>query len=130
MNTPTWLTQSAIVALHQELLARFGGLSGVRDEGLLQSALARPEHLYSYGKPSRFELAATYAHGIVKNHPFIDGNKRAGFMAAYTFLGVHGFEIDAPEEDVVLQTLALAAGQCSEAEYAAWLAGACVKGGS
>ena len=84
MNTPTWLTQAAITAIHQELLARFGGLSGVRDEGLLQSALARPEHLYNYGEPSLFELAAAYAHGIVKNHPFIDGNKRVGFMAAYS----------------------------------------------
>ncbi len=125
MSTPTWLTQSAITAIHQELLARFGGLSGVRDEGLLQSALARPEHLYSYGEPSLFELAAAYAHEIVKNHPFIDGNKRVGFMAAYAFLGVHGLEITAPEEDVVLQTLALAAGQCSETEYATWLDGAC-----
>lgn len=124
MSTPTWLTRSLITSMHQELLARFGGLSGVRDEGLLESALARPEHHYAYEEPTHFELAAAYAHGIVKNHPFIDGNKRVGFMAAYTFLGAHGFEITAPEEEVVLQTLALAAGECSEAEYAAWLAGA------
>lgn len=125
MNEPFWLTRTVIDATHQELLTRFGGLSGVRDEGLLESALARPEHLFAYGQPSLFELAAAYAHGIVKNHPFLDGNKRAGFMAAYIFLGANGESFSAPEEDVVMQTLALAAGESTEADYAQWLKTAC-----
>jgi death-on-curing protein len=125
MTVPVWLTRALVDAVHQELLARFGGLSGVRDEGLLESALARPEHLYSYEDPTLFALAASYAYGIVKNHPFIDGNKRVGYMAAYVFLGANGFDITAPEEEVVIQTLALAASECSEAEYAEWLETAC-----
>ena len=125
MKVPTWLTRAVIVATHQELLARFGGLSGVRDEGLLASALARPEHRYAYETPSLFDLAAAYAYGIVKNHPFIDGNKRIGFMAAYIFLQVNGQTFTASEEDVVASTLALAAGECTEAEYAVWLEAAC-----
>ena len=125
MTTPSWLTRTVLMTTHQELLSRFGGLSGVRDEGLLESALARPEHLYAYGTPNLFELATAYAHGIVKNHPFIDGNKRVGFMAAYIFLGVNGERFTAPEEEVVIQTLALASGDCTEAEYAAWLKDSC-----
>jgi death-on-curing protein len=125
MMAPIWLPRAVIDAIHQELLARFGGLSGVRDEGLLESALARPEHQHAYGDPTLFELAAAYAYGIVKNHPFLDGNKRVGYMAAYTFLGVNGLSITAPEEEVVIQTLALAASECSEAEYAQWLETAC-----
>ncbi|MDP6522657.1 MAG: type II toxin-antitoxin system death-on-curing family toxin [Kiritimatiellia bacterium] len=125
MKTPVWLTRAVIDAVHQELLARFGGLAGVRDEGLLQSALARPEQLHAYGDPTLFDLAAAYAYGIVKNHPFIDGNKRLGFMAAYIFLGANHLDVTAPEEEVVVQTLALAASECSEAEYAAWRETAC-----
>ena len=125
MTAPVWLTRDVVDAVHQELLARFGGLSGVRDEGLLESALARPEHLYSYEDPTLFALAASYAYGIVKNHPFIDGNKRVGYMAAYVFLGANGYDITAPEEEVVVQTMSLAASGCSEEEYAEWLERAC-----
>ena len=125
MTDPVWLTRDVIYAVHQELLVRFGGLAGVRDEGLLESELARPEHIRSYEDAPLFALAAAYAYGIVKNHPFIDGNKRVGYMAAYVFLGANGFEIIAPEEEVVIQTLALAAGECSEAEYAEWLKASC-----
>jgi death-on-curing protein len=125
VNEPTWLTRSAIDAVHEELIARFGGISGVRDEGLLESALARPQQLFAYEAPTLFGSAAAYAHGIVKNHPFLDGNKRVGFMAAYTFLGVNGVEFSAPEVEVVIRTLALAASECSEEEYAAWLEQAC-----
>jgi len=125
MKEPFWLTREIVIAIQGELLARFGGLGGLRDEGLLESALARPLQLFRYGTPSTFELAACYAHGIVKNHPFLDGNKRAGFVAAYTFLGINGFRLEAPEEDAVLQTLALAAGETGPDDYAAWLARSC-----
>ena len=107
------------------MLARFGGLGGVRDRGLLDSALNRPIHLFAYGKPDLFELATAYAAGIIKNHPFLDGNKRAGFMAAALFLEVNDLEFAAPEEDVVLQTLALAAGEIREKDYTAWLKASC-----
>jgi death-on-curing protein len=125
MSDPIWLTREIILAIQGELLARFGGLDGIRDEGLLDSALGRPQQLLNYGTPSLFDLAACYAHGIVKNHPFLDGNKRAGFMAAYTFLGINGFRLEAPEEQAVLHTLALAAGELDAAAFAAWLQQSC-----
>ncbi|PAY99852.1 MAG: death-on-curing protein [Spartobacteria bacterium AMD-G4] len=121
MNEPKWITKDILLAVHAELLNRFGGLSGTRDEGLLDSAINRPKHLLSYGSPTLFQMAASYAHGIVKNHPFLDGNKRTGFMSAYIFLGVNGWSLQAPEEEAVLETLALAAGETSEEAYAAWL---------
>ncbi len=125
MSEPVWLPRAVVIATHEQLLSRFGGLSGIRDEGLLESALARPRQLRAYGSPDIFQMAASYAHGIVKNHPFLDGNKRIGFMAAYIFLGANGQTFSAPEEEVVLQTLALAAGECSENEYAEWLERSC-----
>jgi len=126
MSEPVWLDREILLAIQDELLARFGGLAGMREDGLLGSALDRPLPLCHYGNPTVFEMAAAYAHGIVKNHPFLDGNKRAGFMAAYTFLGLNGYQLTAPEEDAVLQTLALAAGESGAADYAAWLERACV----
>jgi len=121
MNEPDWITKDILLAVHAELLNRFGGLSGIRDEGLLDSALNRPKHLLSYGSPTLFQVAASYSHEIVKNHPFLDGNKRTGFMSAYIFLGVNGWSLEAPEEEAVLTTLALAAGETSEEAYATWL---------
>lgn len=105
----------------------FGGLSGLRDEGLLQSALSRPQHLFHYGKPSLVEPAAEYAFGIVKNHPFLDGNKRAGFMASALFLEANGLRFGASEEEVVIHTRSLAAGEIGAEEYAAWLKASCSK---
>jgi len=125
MNEPIWISRDVAVAIQRELLARFGGLDGIRDEGLLDSALNRPLHLHHYGDPGLFELAAAYAEGIVKNHPFFDGNKRAGFMAAYTFLAANGWQLEAPEEEAVLKTLALAASAIGAKEYAAWLEKSC-----
>ena len=125
MSEPVWLTREIILAIQNELLARFGGLDGIRDGGLLDSALGRPRQLLNYGTPSLFDLAACYAHGIVKNHPFLDGNKRAGFMAAYTVLGINGFRLEAPEEQAVLHTLALAAGELDADAFSAWLARSC-----
>ncbi len=121
MNEPVWITREDCLAYHESLLERFGGLSGIRDESLLDSALNRPKHLLTYGKPSIFQMAASYAHGIVKNHPFLDGNKRAGFIAAALFIETNGFRFQAPEEEAVLETLSLAAGETSEEAYAAWL---------
>jgi death-on-curing protein len=121
MNEPAWITKPILLSVHGELLNRFGGLAGIRDEGLLDSALNRPLHLFNYGSPTIFQMAASYSHGIVKNHPFLDGNKRTGFMAAYIFLGVNGWFLEATEEEAVLETLALAAGESSEEAYAAWL---------
>ncbi len=127
MKEPVWIEAADCHAFHGEMLRRFGGLDGVRDEGMLESALNRPRHLWTYGDPSLPELAASYAAGIVKNHPFLDGNKRSGFMAAALFLEINGLSFQAPEEEVVLQTLALAAGEIDETDYAVWLKASCVK---
>lgn len=118
---PVWIDECEILAFHEELLARFGGAAGIRDTGLLESALNRPLQLFHYGNPSLPEMAAAYGAGIVKNHPFLDGNKRTGFLAAALFLETNGYRFEATEEEVVERTLALAAGVIGEAEYAAWL---------
>jgi death-on-curing protein len=121
VTEPEWLTREVILSVHEEMIVRFGGLSGVRDEGLLESALNRPLHLLAYEKPTLFDMAAAYAHGIVKNHPFLDGNKRTEFMAAYVFLGANGLDLEAPEEEAVERTLALAAGTIRASTFSAWL---------
>jgi death-on-curing protein len=121
VKTPKWLRTDVVLAIHDRLLAEHGGSAGIRDEGLLESALARPKNLFSYEKPSLFELAGAYACGIIKNHPFVDGNKRTGFMVAFVFLGINKIDFVSEESDVVVQTLAVAAGDLNEAEYAAWL---------
>ncbi len=125
MKAPIWIDATDVHAFHQGMLSMFGGLAGVRDEGLLDSALNRPQHLFFYEEASLFDLAAAYALGIVKKPPFLDGNKRAGCMAAALFLEVNGLRFEAPEEEVVLQTLALAAGEIDQAEYADWLKASC-----
>jgi death-on-curing protein len=119
-----WLAEPEVLALHDLMLAHYGGAGGVRDVALLASALARPRQLATYGTPSLAELAAAYASGIIRNHPFIDGNKRTGFMLAAGFIELNGGEFIAPEAEAVVHTLGLAAGQVSEAAYANWLAGA------
>lgn len=118
---PVWVRKDAVLAAHEESLHEHGGIAGLRDEGLLESALARAENLYRYENASIFQCSAAYAFGIAKNHPFLDGNKRTAFLAAYLFLGRNGFELNASEADAVLQTLALASGSLSENEFAAWL---------
>ena len=107
--------------MHDMMLSHYGGRTGVRDQGLLESALARPQQTFAYGKPTVAQLAATYAAGIIKNHPFVDGNKRTGFMMGAGFLELNGREFSAAEADAVIRTLALAAGEITEEEYAAWL---------
>ena len=125
MKEPDWLTEDDCFAFHSMMIDRFGGTDGIRDQSLLLSALARPKQHFHYSGGDPFKLAAAYAHGIIKNHPFLDGNKHTGFLCGALFLELNGHRFSAPEEHVVLQTLALAAGEISEAEYAAWLADAC-----
>lgn len=122
MKAPYWLTLEECLALHDLMLAYYGGATGVRDMGLLLSALARPQQLLAYAKPTMPELAAAYVSGLVRNHPFVDGNKRTGFMLGAGFLERNGYRFVASEVEVVTQTLALAAGELAEAEYAAWMA--------
>lgn len=117
-----WLTKGVVFALHERLVAEFGGLAGLRDEGLLESALGKPLNLFAYTKPSILDLAAAYAFGIVKNDPFLDGNKRGGFAAAAVFVETNGYRLTATEVDATNATLALAEGNMSEEGFAAWLA--------
>ena len=121
MKEPVWVRRDVILAYHDMLLARHGGSTGIRDEGLFDSALDRPKNLFHYGKPSMFGLAAGYGFGLIKNHPFVDGNKRIGFATAVLFLELNGLEFSATEVDAVLKTLALAAGEMDEASFAGWL---------
>ena len=116
-----WLEADALVAVHAELIAEFGGAPGLRDRGLVESAAARPKHLASYGEPTVFELAAAYAFGLARNHPFVDGNKRIALVAAFTFLELNGWEVSAEEPAAVLVFLDLAAGEINEQELALWL---------
>lgn len=122
MTEPVWVDLEDAISFHEQMLSMHGGLSGIRDQGLLESALGRPQQLFAYGQPTLHEIAAAYAAGIIKNHPFIDGNKRAGFMAAALFLETNGFRFTASEEDVVIHTLGLAAGEIDEVAYTQWLA--------
>ena len=122
MTEPLWLSKELIFALHERLVSEFGGLAGVRDEGLLESSLGKPQNVFVYAEPRAFDLAASYAVGIVKNHPFLDGNKRTGFAAAAVFLETNGYRLTASEVEATAATLSLAAGGMSEKGYAAWLA--------
>ena len=122
MREPIWLNREDRLAIHEMMLSQHGGLAGVRDGDLLESALAKPQSLLAYGSTSLAEIAASYAAGIIQNHPFLDGNKRTGFMLAATFLELNGLALTASEESVVEKTLALATGDFSQAQYAAWLA--------
>lgn len=120
-DDPIWLTLEEAVAIHERLLEEHGGQAGVRDAALLESALARPRHRFAYGESDLFTLAAAYAYGIVNNHPFLDGNKRTGFMSTYVFLGINDWQLTAPEEQAVLMTLGLADKSVAAEQYAQWL---------
>ena len=119
MKQPLWVLREVVFAAHDQSLAQFGGAAGLRT--MLDSALDKPLNLFAYGKPSLFDLAASVGYGLVKNHPFIDGNKRTGFIVAVVFLELNGYVFRASEVDAALQTLALAAGEVSEAAYSEWL---------
>jgi len=121
-TTPVWVLKSVVLAMHDAQLVEHGGPAGLRDEGLLDSALARPVNLRAYGDASLFDLAAAYAFGLVRNHPFIDANKRTAFLTTYVFLRLNGIRLTADEVDASTAMLALAAGETSEGEFAKWLA--------
>lgn len=116
-----WISEALILAIHDEQLAEHGGGLGVRDMSLLQSALTRPLNRAAYSEVDLFDLAACYAFGIVRNHPFVDGNKRTGLVAAALFLLDNGWEIETSDEATVTTMLRLSEGSMSEEEYAAWL---------
>ena len=119
----TWISRTLALAIHDRQLAEHGGGTGVRDEGLLDSALARPQQLFAYGDPppDLAALAASLAHGLARNHPFVDGNKRTAFVAVELFLALNGWALDAGDADCVMTMLALAAGEIDEPTFAAWL---------
>jgi len=121
MTEPVWLTRPAIGIIRDEQLAGHGGAAGLRDAGLLEFAIARPQNAHARGETDLCVLAAALAAGSVRNHPFFDGNKRTGFLAAYTLLFVSGLEPVAPEAEAVVMTLDLASGQMPEQGFAAWL---------
>lgn len=128
-----WITKSSLLLLHGESLATHGGSVGLRDESLLDSALARPLNVVAYASagdaPDVAMLAASYATGLAKNHPFVDGNKRAAFLATGLFLYLNGFRLNASQADATLTVLGLAAGDVNEEEFAAWLRRCVVKRG-
>ncbi|MFL5046355.1 MAG: type II toxin-antitoxin system death-on-curing family toxin, partial [Xanthobacteraceae bacterium] len=116
-----WLDATIVLDVHAEQLALFGGADGVRDLGLLDSALARPLNKFSYGETDLAVLAAAYAFGLARNHPFVDGNKRSAFAAVIVFLGLNGIDFDVPPEQATAMFLALAAGEVSEESLARWI---------
>ena len=118
---PTWINRTALLALHEESLAEFGGASGMRDAGLFDSALARPQQRFAYAAPDLAELAAAYAYGLAKNHPFVDGNKRCAFIALGLFLAINGQRLTASPAEATLAMLAVAAGEWDESHLAAWI---------
>lgn len=116
-----WIDRRALCLLHDESIAEHGGATGLRDEGLLESALARPLHLAAYGEPDVFDLAAAYGVGLAKNHAFVDGNKRAAFLSVGLFLALNGYRLVASQADATLTMLAVAEGSLEEPAFAAWL---------
>ena len=123
MDKPTWIRKDVVLAIHRRQLAEHGGTEGLRDEGLLDSALARPINLLSYSedRPDLAELAAAYAFGIIKNHPFIDGNKRVGYVVCRTFLILNGLDIGTTQEEKYSTFLKLAEGTIDQRVLAGWL---------
>ena len=116
-----WLDASILLAVHDEQLVEHGGISGVRDNGMFESALAKPQNLAAYGEPDFAELAASYGFGLAKNHPFLDGNKRTAFVAVELFLRLNGYLLKADDVTCVLTMLAVTASDIDEANFSAWL---------
>mgnify|MGYP006289634715 CR=1 FL=1 len=122
MSEPVWVLPKLVQAVHLTLLAEHGGLPGVRDPALLDSALARPQQRYAYdSKASIFELAAAYSFGLARNHPFTDGNKRVALTVAAVFLELNGYSLDAPEPEAVIMYQRLASGSLTEEELGHWM---------
>lgn len=122
MNEPEWLELDIVLDFHAEQLALFGGADGVRDLGLLESALARPVNKFAYGERDVAVLAAAYGFGIARNHPFVDGNKRTALASVIVFLGLNGIDLDAPQEAATAIMLGFAAGEITEGGLARWVA--------
>ncbi len=119
---PLWIDKRDALAIHEKSIDQFGGTTGLRDAGLLESALARPQQLWAYGKgPTLFDLAAAYAYGIAKNHPFIDGNKRTAFGVMGVFLAINGYNLKASEAEATVMMIGIAAGDIEEEGMARWL---------
>jgi death-on-curing protein len=121
VSEPIWLSVAMVVAIRDEQLAIHGGLPGIRDPGLLASALDRPRNKWAYSSAGLAELAAGYGYGIARNYPFVDGNKRTSLLAIYTFLGMNDIEFVVPEAEFAAMILALAAGEVSEENLTRWI---------
>lgn len=117
----TWIDKRLLLLLHDESLAEHGGLAGMRDEGLFDSALVRPRNVLAHGDPDFAALAAAYGFGLAKNHPFVDGNKRAAFLSIGLFLAINGLRLVATQADATLTILAVAAGEIDEAALGDWI---------
>jgi death-on-curing protein len=121
VSEPVWLPLDLVISIHDEQLRQFGGPPGLRDQGLLESALDRPRNKYAYGSEDLASLAAAYAFGLARNHAFVDGNKRIAFLAMVTFLGLNDIDFVVPETEAVAMMLAVAAGEVSEESLARWI---------
>lgn len=121
MSQWRWINRAVLVAVHDMQLAEHGGGAGLRDDHLLESALAKPHNLAAYAEPDAAALAASYGYGLSRNHAFIDGNKRTGLVAAELFLGLNGWRLVVTDSDCVLTMLAVASGDITEDEFAGWL---------
>lgn len=121
MAEPVWIARQALELLHARSLQQFGGPAGLRDDGMLESALARPQHQYHYGRVDLAGLATAYAFGLARKHPFVDGNKRAAYLASVLFLRLNGLDLQAETTESVAAILALAAGELTEDELAGWI---------
>jgi death-on-curing protein len=122
VKQPRWLTLDEVIIIHERQLARFGGATGIRDHGAIESALSRPRNKWHYEQSDLGELAAAYAYGLAKNHPFVDGNKRVSFIAMMSFLRLNGVNFAPPQNEATAIILALAAGEVDEPALARWIA--------
>lgn len=121
MQEPIWVSEKIVLSIHEDQLSQHGGSFGIRDENLLSASLARPKHLFAYGNPTIFDLAAAYGYGLAKNHPFVDGNKRTAFMVMYTFLGLNNYWLEVAEVEVVLKMEGLAMNTETQELIALWM---------
>lgn len=121
MKEPIWVAERIVLAIHEDQLAQHGGSSGIRDETLMGASLARPKHLFTYGDPTIFDLAAAYGYGLANNHPFVDGNKRTAFMVMYTFLGLNNYWLNVDEMEVVVKMEGLTMNKETQESIALWL---------
>ncbi|WP_019506497.1 type II toxin-antitoxin system death-on-curing family toxin [Pleurocapsa sp. PCC 7319] len=121
MKEPIWVAERIVLAIHEDQLAQHGGTPGIRDNNLLGASLARPKHLFAYGDPGIFDLAAAYGYGLANNHPFIDGNKRTAFMVMYTFLGLNNYWLEVDEMEVVVKMEGLTMNRETQESITLWL---------